>query len=152
MSENTAKNRLGVDIGGTFVDAVVFDPETGDISIEKASTTPSDPTRGVLSSIDKAEIDLRDTDRFVHGTTLGLNAVLERQGATTGTITNEGPRDAFAIGRYDRPADAMYTTPYRRPDTLVPPKRPLGVPCRPDAAGEVAAPPDAAAVGAARRR
>jgi N-methylhydantoinase A len=152
MSENTAENRLGVDIGGTFVDAVVFDPENGDISIEKASTTPSDPTRGVLSSIDKAEIDLRGTDRFVHGTTLGLNAVLERQGATTGIITNEGFRDVFEIGRYDRPADEMYTTPYRRPDTLVPRKRRLGVPCRLDADGEVVEPLDEAAVREATRR
>ena len=73
-------HRLAVDIGGTFVDAIVFNPDTGALRLEKDFATPDDASRGVLSAIDRLEVDLADVETFVHGTTLGLNTVLERKG------------------------------------------------------------------------
>lgn len=82
--------RVAVDIGGTFVDAITFDRETRDIALEKAATTPNQPSEGVIESVNGVDADLESANAFVHGTTLGLNAVLERDGARTGIITNEG--------------------------------------------------------------
>jgi len=137
---------LAVDIGGTFVDAVAFDDAANTIRLEKSSTTPQNPTTGVLNSIEKLGIDLSDTSSLIHGTTLGLNAVLEREGTRTGIITNEGFKDVFEIGRYDRPADEMYTIPYSKPSQIVPRQRRYGVPGRMDTNGNIVEPLDEEAV------
>lgn len=55
------KDRLAVDSGGTFVDSITFDRETGEINVEKASTTPDQPERGVLNVKDKVGTDLART-------------------------------------------------------------------------------------------
>src|SRR3546814_1109879 len=101
--------RLAVDIGGTFVDAIVFDTETGALRLEKDFTTPDNAARGVLGAIGRLDVGLDAVETFVHGTTLGLNTVLERKGAPTGIITNAGFEDVFAMGRYDRPREKMYS-------------------------------------------
>jgi N-methylhydantoinase A len=137
--------QIAVDIGGTFVDAVRFDPEKG-IILEKTPTTPSNPSEGVLKSIDLLEADLESTTSFVHGTTLGINAYLEREGATTGIITNEGHEDVFEIGRINVPREDMYDIHYQKPETLVPRFRREGVPGRMDAKGEELTPLDEVAV------
>jgi N-methylhydantoinase A len=142
-------DRLAVDIGGTFVDSVVFDRESGELRVEKAPTTPAAPTEGVLDAIGKAGVDLAATNAFVHGTTLGINALLEREGATTGILTNEGFRDVFEMGRHNVPGDQMYDIKYRRPEPLVPRRRRLGVPGRLDADGGEVEPLDEDAVRAA---
>ncbi|WP_252699443.1 hydantoinase/oxoprolinase family protein [Natronosalvus vescus] len=144
--------RLAVDIGGTFVDAISFDRNDRDISVEKASTTPEEPESGVLASIDKVGVDLESTEAFVHGTTLGLNAVLEREGATTGIITNEGFRDVYEIGRTNVERHAMYDIRYEKPESLVPRRRRVGVPGRLDANGEEVEPLEADAVRDAAER
>lgn len=141
--------QLAVDIGGTFVDAIVFDRESGSTRLEKTSTTPSDPENGVIDSIEKLDVDLGAVKSFVHGTTLGINAFLEREGAMTGIVTNEGFSDVFEIGRYDRPAAEMYTVPYQKPESLVKRRRRVGVPGRLDADGEVVEPLDEEAIRAA---
>ena len=128
-------HRLAVDIGGTFVDAIVFNPQTGALRLEKDFTTPDDASRGVLSAIERLDVNLSDVETFVHGTTLGLNTVLERKGAPTGIITNEGFEDIFEMGRYDRPRDKMYMLVYDDPPVLVRKRYRLGVPCRLDAQG-----------------
>ncbi|WP_433634251.1 hydantoinase/oxoprolinase family protein [Halomicrococcus sp. NG-SE-24] len=129
--------RLAVDIGGTFVDAITYDRETTDIALEKAPTTPNAPTDGVLDSIDKVDATIPETEAFVHGTTLGINALLERNGAKTGIITNEGFRDIHEIGRTNVARDAMYDIQYEKPELLVPRRRTVGVPGRIDADGDV---------------
>lgn len=139
-------NHLAVDIGGTFVDAITFDPDTGEISLEKAPTTETDPKEGVLNAVDKVDVNLSQTRAFTHGTTLGLNALLEREGATTGIITNEGFRDVFELGRYDVAEGEMYNITYQRPEQLVQRRRRIGVPGRLNAAGEVVDPLDEEAV------
>ncbi len=110
--------RLGVDIGGTFTDLVVINEETGEIQQEKVETNTQSPSTGVLNAIKKAGINPKDFSLFVHGTTLGLNALLERKGVVTGLITTQGFRDILEIGRLDRPH--MYDILYRKPPVLIP--------------------------------
>lgn len=137
---------VGVDIGGTFVDAVAFDHDLGELNVAKASTTPDRPTQGVYDSIDKLGVSLSDARTFVHGTTLGLNAVLERTGANAGILTNEGFTDVFEMGRYARPDDRIYSLEYDEPEVLVPGRQRVGVPGRMDADGEIVEPLDEDAV------
>jgi len=137
VPEGTTSERLAVDIGGTFVDAITFDRDTGSIELEKASTTPDDPTRGVVDSVEKVNADVENTEAFVHGTTLGLNAVLERDGARTGIVTNAGFEDIYEIGRTNLERSAMYDIDYEKPESLVPRRRREGVPGRLDADGSI---------------
>ncbi|TVQ57358.1 MAG: hydantoinase/oxoprolinase family protein [Rhodobacteraceae bacterium] len=98
---------VGVDVGGTFTDLVLFDAETGAVNIHKVPTTPDNPARGVLAGIDALCARFgaaREAVRGVrHGTTTATNAILEHDGATVGMITNEGYRDIVHIGRHQRP-------------------------------------------------
>ena len=75
---------LGIDIGGTFVDVILFDWDTGELFLEKDLTTPDNPSEGVLTAIQKLNISLESAEVIVHGTTLGLNAIIERRGAKPG--------------------------------------------------------------------
>lgn len=138
--------RVAVDIGGTFVDAVEFDETTGSLRLHKASTTPDDPTDGVFRALHGVADDLTKVDAFVHGTTLGLNAVLQRSGAPVGVITNDGFRDILEIARADVPTHAMYDFQYRPAPPIVPRRHRVGVPCRVDARGDTVTELDEAAV------
>ncbi|WP_424531910.1 hydantoinase/oxoprolinase family protein [Sphaerisporangium viridialbum] len=106
---------IGVDVGGTFTDLVSYDAETGEITVAKRPTTPEAPEIGVLAAVDAAAGAglLERCSYFVHGTTVGLNALLERRGATVGLITTEGFRDVLEIRRGDRddPYDLFWTPP-----------------------------------------
>jgi N-methylhydantoinase A len=144
--------RLAVDIGGTFVDAMEFDASTSRIRFRKASTTPERPWDGVLEAVRALGSPLVDVDLFIHGTTLGLNAVLERKGARTGIITNEGMRDIFLLGRGDIPASHMYDFKYERPPSLVKRRWIAGVPGRLDYKGRVVTELDEDGVREAARR
>lgn len=93
---------LGIDIGGTFTDLVVYDRSTGRIAKGKELTTPDDPSRGVLTGLKKlldGGIAPESLYRIVHATTLFTNALIERKGARTGLITTNGFRDVLEIGR-----------------------------------------------------
>jgi len=127
--------RLAVDIGGTFVDAMELDVVTKQVRFRKASTTPAQPSLGVLAAVADLGTDLAAVELFIHGTTLGLNAVLERRGDATGIITNEGMRDIFLLGRGNVPSDHMYDFQYERPPGLVQRRHTVGVPCRLDYLG-----------------
>ena len=127
--------RVAVDIGGTFVDSIAFDETTGETRLAKAPTTPDDPVRGVLEALDRLGVKLADTELFVHGTTLGLNAVIERRGVETGIITNDGFRDILEIGRADVPAESMYDFRYQRPEPIVARRNRMGVRGRIDVDG-----------------
>lgn len=98
----TDTHALGIDIGGTFTDLVVYDRSTGRIAKGKELTTPDDPSRGVLTGLRKlldGGIAPDSLYRIVHATTLFTNALIERKGARTGLITTEGFRDVLEIGR-----------------------------------------------------
>ena len=143
---NTARYRVAVDIGGTFVDAVQFDQGTGEVSLAKAPTTPARPADGVMEALRRLGTPLDRIDVFVHGTTLGLNAILERKGAVTGIVANDGFRDLFEIGRADVPPEKMYDVRYARPAPIVHRRHRRGVPGRLDATGAEVVPLDDAAV------
>jgi N-methylhydantoinase A len=108
--------RLGVDIGGTFTDAV-FHEADGSVRTAKASTTPSDITLGVMEAIEKVGVSTPDLDTFVHGTTVALNALLEGKTPTVGLITTRGFRDVLEIMRTNRPD--MYNLQQQKPTPLV---------------------------------
>ena len=108
--------RVGVDIGGTFTDAVAIDAD-GEIRSAKALTTPGKLHEGVMEAIDQLDIDWSGLEAITHGTTAGLNAFLERRGARTALVTTKGFRDVYELGRANRPD--MYNVRYRPPAPLV---------------------------------
>ena len=109
-------NRIGVDIGGTFTDLVV-EGSGSENRIGKVLSTPGDLVQGVLQAVQASGVDLAESELFVHGTTAGINSVLERRGARVALITTRGFRDVYIIGRGHR-AD-MYNLRYRKPQPLV---------------------------------
>lgn len=138
--------RVAVDMGGTFTDVVVLDASTGLLRFDKVPTTPDEPSRCVLDAFDRAGVAARRVAFFVHGTTLGLNALLTRQGARTVIITTKGFRDVYLLGRTDR--QPMYDFFYRKPKSLVPRNLIFEVPERLDYLGQAIEPLD---VDAARK-
>ena len=97
---------IGVDVGGTFTDIVYCDLGANQVAIHKVSTTPDDPSRGILQGIAEICRDNGvapgDIDYVLHGTTTATNAVLEHKGARAGMLTNEGFRDIIHIARHQR--------------------------------------------------
>ena len=97
---------IGVDVGGTFTDIVYCDLDTNQVAIHKVSTTPDDPSRGIIQGIAEIcrdnGIAPGDIDYVLHGTTTATNAVLEHKGARAGMLTNEGFRDIIHIARHQR--------------------------------------------------
>jgi N-methylhydantoinase A/oxoprolinase/acetone carboxylase beta subunit len=98
---------IGVDVGGTFTDLVYADTDAGSTAVHKISTTPDDPSRGVVQGLmalcDKYGIPRETIDVVFHGTTIATNSILEHDGAVTGMITTGGYRDILHIGRHQRP-------------------------------------------------
>lgn len=95
--------RLGCDIGGTFTDFVLVNDKTGEFYTNKCLTTPLDPSDAVehgikeLNQIKPGFMD--NVEEVIHGTTLVINAIIERKGAKTGLITTKGFRDVLELGR-----------------------------------------------------
>jgi N-methylhydantoinase A len=110
--------RVAMDIGGTFTDFVVIDEGEQLTSTGKTSTTPAHPEQGVLEGLVQVVPELRDISFIVHGTTVGLNAFLERKGTRVLLVMTAGLRDAYSIARHDR--KELYTLRYRKPERLVP--------------------------------
>ena len=110
--------RIAVDVGGTFTDVVLLGDDGHGLRHEKVETVPADPASGVIAGFAKAGAELSSLDFFVHGTTLGINALLTRTGARVAIVTTRGFRDVYEVGRTDR--DPMYDFKYRRPPSLVP--------------------------------
>jgi N-methylhydantoinase A len=110
--------RVAMDIGGTFTDFVVIDEAEELTSTGKTSTTPAHPEQGVLEGLVQVVPELREISFIVHGTTVGLNAFLERKGTRVLLVMTAGLRDAYSIARHDR--KELYTLRYRKPERLVP--------------------------------
>ena len=133
----------GVDVGGTFTDLVIFDPENGAVRLAKVPTSLPNQAPGVLAAFEAAGADLSAIDLIVHGTTTTTNAVLERALCKTGLITTEGFRDVLELGRRTRPqAYGMHG----RFVPIIPRDLRLEVPERLDARGRILTPLDEAAV------
>lgn len=141
---------VGVDVGGTFTDVVVYDETRGTLEVAKAPTSPADPTQGLLHVLAKLGVALPETGRVVHGTTIGTNAILERKGATVGVLTTRGFRDTLEIARTNR--TVLYDIRARKPAPLVPRHRILEVDERMAADGTVLRPLREAEVRAATER
>ncbi len=113
---------LGIDIGGTFTDIVIYDPGAGRHHIWKEPTTPGDPAEGVIAGTKRllatGTVAAKDIARVVHATTLFTNALIERKGARTGLITTAGFRDVLEIGR-ERKFE-LYDIFIEMPEPLVP--------------------------------
>ncbi len=109
--------RLAIDIGGTFTDLVLYDIQAQSYETKKVLTTPENPAIGVLDGMEESVGQFEKIDYFVHGTTAGLNAFLERKGARVALIVTEGFRDIYEIGRANR--SDMYSIQYRKPSPLV---------------------------------
>ena len=95
--------RLGVDVGGTFTDVLMFNDESGALYRAKVPSTPADPSEAVLNGTDKvcelAEVDPSDISGFLHGTTVATNAILEGKGARVGLVVTEGYGDMMQVAR-----------------------------------------------------
>ena len=98
--------RLGCDIGGTFTDFVLVNNITGEFHTNKCLTTPSDPSdaieQGIRELADILPGFMDNVEEIIHGTTLVINAIIERKGAKTGLITTKGFRDILELGREKR--------------------------------------------------
>ena len=131
--------RVGIDVGGTFTD-VVWTNEEG-VHVEKTPSTPTAPATGVLDGVDAvlaAGIPPAAIEVIAHGTTVATNAVLERDWAATGLLTNAGFTDILEIGRQTRPG--LYDLAATAPPPVVERAHRHGVACRLDEYGAVEEP------------
>ncbi|MFI5772323.1 hydantoinase/oxoprolinase N-terminal domain-containing protein [Streptomyces sp. NPDC051658] len=142
--------RVAMDIGGTFTVVVAYDETRGTFEAARTPTTPGVLAEGVFSSLGRAVDDPADISFFVHGTTQGLNALLERKGARVLLLASAGLRDVYQIARGNR--DRMFDLHYRKPVPLVDRYATAEAGGRFDSHGTELAPLDEAAVRAAARR
>jgi N-methylhydantoinase A len=146
-----SRYKLAIDIGGTFIDVVICDAEEGALRTFKLPTTPDDPARGVIAALDMLGVPMVEVGEFIHGTTLGLNAILERKGTCVGIIATEGFSDIIEIGRGSLEFADMYRFDYAPPPPIVERRNRRGVPGRMNFQGEEVTPLDRDAVVAAAR-
>src|ERR1700726_3516808 len=132
MEGSTGHHRIGVDIGGTFTDLVVFDDATGSFAVGKKLTTPRDPSEAVetlvLETLEREQIPIERVKQLIHGTTLVTNAIIERTGSPTALLATQGFRDSTEIGRENR--YELYDLLLEMPQPLVPRYLRFGVPQR----------------------
>jgi N-methylhydantoinase A len=137
--------KIGIDIGGTFTDFVIFDEKSGEFRTFKRLSTPADPSESVLKGLEELrsqQADALDAGEeelaIVHGSTVATNALLERKGAVTALVTTRGFRDVLAIGRQVR--SDIYDFFSDRPAPLIPAERRLEVSERVDHNGRALVP------------
>ncbi|WP_122818560.1 hydantoinase/oxoprolinase family protein [Nocardioides pantholopis] len=142
--------RIGVDVGGTFTDLVLWDDD-GTVTVHKTPSTNHDPSIGTMDGIgvlaERAGIDPSEIEMFFHGTTVATNIVLEHNGSDVGMITTDGFRDLLHIARKKRPLNySNYQELPWQKWQLVPRRNRRTVPERIDASGTVLTPLDEDAV------
>jgi len=129
---------IGIDIGGTFTDFVVYEPDEGAINTFKLPTDPGNPAKTVLQGL--GQINLQGSSRVIHGSTVATNALLEKKGARTALITTNGFKDVIQIGRQNRPS--IYDWSVKPPPSLIPTELRLEINERVDHRGNVIMPLD----------
>ncbi len=134
--------KLGIDIGGTFTDFVLYDEKSEGIFFAKSLTTYPDPTNGIFNGIEELEkrfgLDISKVETIVHGTTLVTNAIIERKGAKTALVSTRGFEDVLEIGRelrYD-----IYDLFLTMPKPLISRDLRIGITERVDTHGNVVTP------------
>ena len=151
--------QIGVDIGGTFTDIVALDRD-GRLVLTKVPSTPKDLLAGVAAAVRRvlelAGAEPKDVERFIHGTTVATNAVLEQKGPVTAILTTKGFEDVLELGRMKRARMYDMEMDVETPTFLAPRRRRIGIRERLDARGAVLTPLDEdqvrAAVGALRNQ
>ena len=140
--------RLGVDVGGTFTDLLLFDTQNGAFWRHKTPSTPHDSSEGILNGVTAicaaAGIGPASIDYFLHGTTVATNAVLEGKGARVGLVTTEGYRHIMQIARSFVPGGLAAWIIWPKPTPLARLEDTVTVKGRMDAAGQEVRPLDEA--------
>ncbi|MFB6206533.1 MAG: hydantoinase/oxoprolinase family protein [Haloglomus sp.] len=115
-------HNLGVDVGGTFTDVIVFDEDTHELTIDKVLSTPANPSEGVLRGIEeataKADTSVGELDLVFHGTTVVTNMLLEETGSRVGLITTAGHEDVLHLARAWTPGPLYGWMDMEKPDPL----------------------------------
>ncbi len=127
--------RVAVDIGGTFTDIVYIDEEESRIVVDKVRSTPWDIGQAVLDGLEKIKADMSQVDLFIHGTTAGINTIVEKKGAKIGLISTKGFTDVLEMGRGNK--KELYDYMWKKPKPLVPRYLRLGVSERTDHRGNL---------------
>ncbi|MGV9777116.1 hydantoinase/oxoprolinase family protein, partial [Streptosporangium sp. NPDC003464] len=138
---------IGVDVGGTFTDAVLSGPD-GEMTVAKCLSTHDDPADGIVAAVTAVlgRTDPSAVTRVVHATTLATNAVLERRGVRVAYVTTLGFRSAVPLGRYARVEEDRYDLRFDPPAPPVAAEDCFEVPERIGSRGQVLRPLDEAAV------
>ena len=150
---SAARYRLGVDVGGTHTDLVLLDSASGELTVEKVSSTPKNPALGVLDGIARLVakgISPGDIEFFAHGTTITTNALLEMRGAKVGLLITQGYRAVQEIQNQARDGN-LFDYFYSKPAPIAPQSLTREIPERSDYAGNVLLPLDRDAVRRAAR-
>ena len=146
--------RLGVDVGGTFTDFVLFDEESREIWVNKIPTASGDQAQGIAKGLAELlagqDLDPEEILYLAQGSTIAINALLEGKTSPVGVITTQGFRDILEIRRQRRPS--LYDLFFQKPLPMVPRHLRLEVPERVNARGEVLAPLDEGKVREALQR
>ena len=144
----TRGSRVGIDVGGTFTDFVLASGATGTLTYHKQASTTQNPAVGVAEGLrallEKADAAADAVEVVVHGTTLALNAVLQRRGARVALVISRGFRHTMVLGRGGLPNSYNYKHPKQEP--LIATEMVFEVDARLDADGQVLARPDDVAV------
>lgn len=115
------KNMIGVDVGGTFTDVTIANPESGEIENHKLPSTPEDPSKAIMNGIKEIlnlhDLPNKDIAYLAHGTTVTTNALIERKGADTALITTQGFKDLLEIANQTRPS--LYDLFKEKPKPLI---------------------------------
>ncbi len=131
--------RLGIDVGGTFTDLLLFNEKTGALTLTKVASTPHDQSIGVINGIHKiaalAGIDPNDIQLILHGTTVATNAVLEGKGALVGLLTTKGFEQILHVARSQTPGPLAGWIIMIKPDPMAPLEHTRGVSARMSAKG-----------------
>lgn len=117
MSEQ--RYRVGIDVGGTFTDFVLYDRRGAEMAFHKEPSVPSDPSlaveRGLSALIEQQNLPPSEIELVVHGTTLGLNAVIQKRGARVALVVSRGNRDVMEIARARMPNSYDFTAGREEP-------------------------------------
>jgi N-methylhydantoinase A len=144
--------RLGVDVGGTFTDLLLFDDASGAFWRHKTPSTPKDSSQGILTGVEvvcgKAGLKPSDIEVFLHGTTVATNAVLEGKGARVGLVTTQGYRQIMQIARSFVPGGLAGWIVWPKPEPLARLEDTVEIKGRMDAQGREVRPVDDADIRA----
>jgi N-methylhydantoinase A len=148
-------SRLGIDVGGTFTDLLLFNERSGEMRLLKTPSTPADQSIGILQGIQQliaeSGVPARDIAALLHGTTVSTNIVLEEKGAKVGLLVTENFEQVLHLARSQTPGPLAGWIIMQKPDPLADLERTRGIPERINARGQVVKPLDESAAREAIR-